>query len=289
MNNYESNLNEFISKMRTEQKAESTISRYVFEVKKLIEFAEANNYDSLTSAAIEYKKMLVNKLKAGTINNKITAINAFLAFANESFKLKNEKVQQSNIYNVLTIKEYERICKKLEEFGELQTLAIVRTLAGTGIRFSELESVTVEACRKKQLIIRGKGNKTRKVALMKELASYLLDYAGNKGIKSGMIFATKTGSCISLPQFHRKLKASIGRMRGGLAKEKVHAHAFRHLFALQLLESTNNIATVQQLLGHTSATTTMIYLRQSEAQLKDAVQGLSSVFMKTEKKTNKRK
>lgn len=283
MNKYETIISNFESKLRAEQKSEKTISIYVTEAKRLAAFTEEHDYNSLTDACIAYKQTLIGKLKATSINQKIASINAFLSFVGESFKLKNEKIQQSNIYNVLTLKEYERICRKLEEFEEYQTLAIIKTLACTGLRFSELEAVTVEACKKKELVIRGKGNKTRKVAVMKELASYLLDYAKDRGIKSGMIFATRTGSIISLPQFHRKLKECVGRMRGGLSKEKVHAHAFRHLFALQVLESTNNITVVQQLLGHTSATTTMIYLRQSEAQLKDAVQNLNSVFMKKKK------
>lgn len=286
MENLKEKLQEFIELLKEEQKSPKTIMEYERDVLQMLSFMEENGFTDVKKGVLAFRNELREiEIKPNSVNRKVASCNRFLEFADIHLKLRREKIAIGTIENLLTQKEYERICKKLEEFEEYQILAIVRTLAGTGIRFSELKNVTVEACKKKLLAIRGgKGDKSRKVAIIPALANYLLSYAKDNGIRSGMIFVTRNNTPISLSQFSRKLKELTGQMRGGLSKEKVHAHAFRHLFAIQVLQKTGNISQVQALLGHSNPATTMIYLRTSEAELKDAVESISNEVMSGMKK-----
>jgi site-specific recombinase XerD len=52
----------------------------------------------------------------------------------------------------------------------------------------------------------------------------------------------------------------------GLPLEKMHPHAFRHMFAIEFLKRNNNISLLADIMGHSGVNTTMIYTRQSEQE-----------------------
>ena len=56
-----------------------------------------------------------------------------------------------------------------------------------------------------------------------------------------------------------------------IPKEVMHAHAFRHFFAIEFLKRNSNIALLADVLGHGSVNVTQLYLRQSQQQQKEAI------------------
>ena len=138
----------------------------------------------------------------------------------------------------------------------------MKTLFNTGMRYNELRFITVEALKSKEAIVENKG-KIRTVPLNPSICKILLDWAKSRGITNGMIFITKNGTFIKNEQFSRKLKKVVGKAHF-IALKKAHAHNFRHLFAVNLLETVNNnMAEVADILGHSSLETTRIYLRNT--------------------------
>ena len=141
-------------------------------------------------------------------------------------------------------------------------------LANTGIRISELKFISVENLKSGIVEIENKG-KIRNIILSKNLILVLKKYCKENNIKTGSIIN------VSRIYIHNSLKQSAANARGGLKKSKVHAHAFRHLFAVQFLKkNNNNIAALADILGHSSLETTRIYTSLNKKQFQDMLEGI---------------
>ena len=134
---------------------------------------------------------------------------------------------------------------------------ILQTICGTGIRVSELQFITVEASKCGETVVRCKG-KTRAVFIVRELRQKLLRYAAEQGIKSGMIFVTRTGKPINRTNIWREMKSLC--QEAGVNPEKVFPHNLRHLFARVFYGIEKDIAKLADILGHSSINTTRIYI-----------------------------
>lgn len=274
-------LAEWEKELKLNELAKKTIVSYIGDVQKFLDFIPSDNDEITKDLLINYKSSLDTveiKRKKGnreiiqtgkkeaSKNRNLISINKFLSFCDmEDFKLKGIKQQgKTALNNLLTVKEFQGIVRQAEEQKEWDIYWAVKTLTLTGVRYSELKFVTVEACKSKKLKITNKG-KVREFEFNEKLAKDLLAWAKSKGITSGMIFITKNGTFIKNEQFSRKLKKVAGKAHF-VNMKKIHPHAFRHLFALTYLETTNNIADVANRLGHSSLNTTRIYLQTTPQQ-----------------------
>jgi site-specific recombinase XerD len=92
----------------------------------------------------------------------------------------------------------------------------------------------------------------------------LLDYAAKLGIKSGMIFITRTGKPISRTNIWREMKSLCNE--AGVNPTKVFPHNLRHLFARVFYGIEKDIAKLADILGHSSINTTRIYIISTGAE-----------------------
>ena len=122
---------------------------------------------------------------------------------------------------------------------------------------SELQYITVEAVRRGEATVSCKA-KTRSVFIVKELQKKLLRYAAEQGIKSGMIFITRTGKPLSRTNIWREMKALCEQ--ADVNPNKVFPHNLRHLFARTFYGIEKDIAKLADILGHSSINTTRIYI-----------------------------
>lgn len=93
---------------------------------------------------------------------------------------------------------------------------------------------------------------------MKELKKKLLHYAEEQGIKSGLIFITRTGKPLSRTNIWREMKELC--KEAGVEPQKVFPHNLRHLFARVFYGIEKDIAKLADILGHSSINTTRIYI-----------------------------
>lgn len=258
-------LDDWKKDLKYNEKSEKTIITYVGDIQKFLDFITDDNREITKDDLINYKIQLKEKdhLKESSISRKIISLNKFFSFCDIDFKVKNIKVQsKSTLENLLTEKELKGILKQCEQQKEAMIYLMVKTLTLTGIRYNELQYITVEACKEKKVKIDNKG-KIREIPLEAGLCKDLLQYAKSQNINTGMLFITKHGTFIKNEQFTRKLKKVAGKAHF-IKLSKVHPHAFRHFFALNLLETVNNnMAVVADILGHSSLETTRIYLKTS--------------------------
>ena len=245
--------------------SQTTINAYMADIKKFLEFLPEKNLEIIPKEIHNYRKYLKNNYKVSTINRKVTTLNNFFKSLGIDVRLKAEKVHRMSIKDdFLTEREYKRLLK----FAINEKIRITMVvLAHTGIRVSELKYIHVENLKTGIVEIENKG-KIRIIILSKNLINILKKYCGERNIKSGSIIE------VSRIYIHNSLKQSAANVRGGLKKSKVHAHAFRHLFAVQFLKKNNNIAALADILGHSSLETTRIYTSLNKRQFQEMLEDI---------------
>lgn len=157
----------------------------------------------------------------------------------------------------MTRAEYKRLCQAAKQKKNERLNLIIQTICATGIRVSELQYITVESAKCGEAIVNCKA-KTRSVFIVKELKLKLLRYAEEQGIKSGMIFVTKSGKPINRTNIWREMKALC--KDANVNPQKVFPHNLRHLFARTFYGIEKDIAKLADILGHSSINTTRIYI-----------------------------
>ena len=145
--------------------AKNTVSAYVYA---------ANNFNSkykeLTKKnLLLYKTYLIETFKPNTINLQIQALNKYLEYLHKPrFRLKSVKVQQRTyLENVISNADYTFLKKKLKKESNLVWYFVVRFLAVTGARVSELVQLKVEHVNVDYYGIYTKGGKVRRLFIPK--------------------------------------------------------------------------------------------------------------------------
>jgi site-specific recombinase XerD len=161
--------------------------------------------------------------------------------------------------------------------------AILRTLYSTGLRISELINLDWEQVNLKTLEFRviGKGGKYRIVFLSTDAAEALADYLAARKDDLKPVFINhgrgkaKGGGKRQSPNENKRITATMVQylirnyaLRAGLVKN-VTPHKLRHSFATELLKNGADIRSVQEMLGHSSITTTQIYTHLTNRHLKE--------------------
>lgn len=241
-----------------EERSAATIQKYIRDIKAFAKYAEG----AVTrETVIAYKKHLQEHYAVRSVNSMLASINSLFVFLGwHDLKVKALKLQQQ-VYcpeeKELTKAEYTRLCKVAQRRHNERLNLILQTICGTGIRVSELQFITVEAAKCGETVVRCKG-KTRAVFIVRELRQKLLRYAAEQGIKSGMIFVTRTGKPINRTNIWREMKSLC--QEAGVNPEKVFPHNLRHLFARVFYGIEKDIAKLADILGHSSINTTRIYI-----------------------------
>ena len=153
-----------------------------------------------------------------------------------------------------------RLVNTAKQKGNERLNLLIQTICETGIRVSELQFITVEAAKHGETVVSCKA-KTRTVFLVRALRQKLLRYAAEHGIKSGMIFVTRTGKPVNRTNIWREMKALC--VEADVNPQKVFPHNLRHLFARVFYGIEKDIAKLADILGHSSINTTRIYIISS--------------------------
>ena len=266
----EAKLEEFELFLKEDEKAEKTIEKYKTNIKAFIEFSKDKELTKRT--VIEFKEKLdqVDEYLPNTTNNYLVVINKFLNFIGKKdlcVKVIKQQKKFSLEYS-LSKSDYHRLLRTTKKYEEYDNYIILRILAETGIRISELAFFKIEDL-DKTMKIKKKG-KVREIPVKLDLLREIRKYCRDRKIKEGLIiFNPKTGKAYADSTIWRRLKKLAGRAR--INKDAVHPHAFRHYFARCYLETyPNDIAGLADILGHNSLETTRIYtkLTNKEKELK---------------------
>ena len=247
------------------EKAEATIQKYMYDIGCFMEYAADRIPDK--GLILNYKELLGRKYAVRSANSMLAALNAFLRFAGRhDLCVKQFKVQKEAYCSEekeLTKAEYKALVRAAEQKNNERLSLVVQTICGTGIRVSELQSITVEAVRRGEAVVSCKG-KTRKIFIVKALQKKLLRYAAEQGIVSGILFMTKSGKPMDRSNIWRQMKELC--VQAGVSPQKVFPHNLRHLFARTFYGIEKDIAKLADILGHSNINTTRIYIITTGAE-----------------------
>lgn len=272
-----SKIDEWIDEQKFQEYSKNTLKQYKANVMKFINWLSTD--DIITkSTTMDYKKYLYNlepKPKTSSINTWIIELNKFLKWLglNDLTLLKVKSQLKTSNNEVLTIADYKRLLRFAKRQNNMKLYYIMKTLAMTGIRISELKYFTVESIKSNYIPVFNKG-KERNIIVRQDLARELRKYCKEYKIKEGNIFKGEKQEKIVESTIWRQMKKVAGAAR--VNKKKVHAHSFRHLFAIVFLNEFNDsITELADILGHNSLETTRLYTRTSNAQKRDKLERLS--------------
>jgi integrase/recombinase XerC len=222
-----------------------------------------------------------------TMKKKMSALRSFFRFLlrrhiiqrNPAAGLRSPKVAKT-LPRFLTLEQAFRVMdsppKEQARSKPLRArdCALLETLYGTGVRVGELASMDVEDCDLTESSVRviGKGGKERIVPLGKGAAAAIRDYlparrelqVKSRNPDSAALWLSQGGRRLSVRQVQNIVRrhGTLGAGRGDL-----HPHAIRHTCATHLLDAGADLRSIQELLGHSSLSTTQRYTHLSVDRL----------------------
>jgi len=239
------------------------------------------------SALYGQKKRDGRPYSAGFHTNRLKALKSFFRFLHRrgyalqdpSAGLEYPRGERRLPRELLTRDEASRLVTAVHGRSpkELRDRALVETLYSSGLRLSELASLTpsdVNSSERTLRVLLGKGKKDRYVPLTRAAAQALEKYLlkGRPSLaaetKAPWLFLTNTG--------HRLHEHAVGEVLGRWAREagvkkRVTTHTLRHSLATHLLKGGADIRHIQALLGHASLQSTERYTRVEIQDLKDVI------------------
>lgn len=217
-----------------------------------------------------------------SINRKISALRTFFKYLQEKKIIKNNKVVYINmpkyekeLPSVLTKDDINKIREVIDtkKIIGIRDRLIIELLYSSGIRASELIDLSENMINidEREIRVIGKGNKERITFFSENTKKWLLKYVDEKkknykNYDKNIIFTNSRGEKLT----DRSLRRLIGEYakKANLQKE-VTPHVFRHTFATELLNNGVDIRYLQELLGHSSISTTQVYTHISKGLLRD--------------------
>ena len=255
--------------------SENTTKSYERDLKKLDSFLIDLNVSDYSEISSETCSAWIGSLYSQ--NNNPRSIQRHLSSAKGFFRFlkKNNLIQSSpfelvtapkssnNLPDVLSPEDVEQLLNfNPSSMIEVRDMAIIELMYSSGLRVSETVNINLNDFEENKSFLRvlGKGSKTRLVPM----GRYAIN-AINKWLierekilnNTDALFLNSKGTRLTVRSVQLRLKKMA--VKQGLPP--IHPHMLRHSFATHMLESSGDLRTIQELLGHSSLSTTQIYTK----------------------------
>jgi len=284
--NFEAARSSYLDQLRIERGlSANSVSAYARDLGKFSDFliSPKKNFEELTSQDLtDFEVWLKStRLAPTSINRTLSAVKGFYKYAHLEFGISNPTLEivsrriPRKLPKALSIDEITGLINSAKREGDpisLRDFSMLELLYSSGARVSEIVGVNTSDISITQtndgdvtvLKLRGKGSKERIVPLGKFAVAALEDYftrtrpslAAKNSKSEPALFLNSRGRRLSRQSaWQIVLDAAVATGLVG----KVSPHVFRHSYATHLLDGGADIRVVQELLGHSSVTTTQIY------------------------------
>ena len=298
-NNLQNEVKKYLAHLQFERNlSDNTLNSYWIDLKKFFEFIEFNfsirniteikknhieTYIQNIQVYIDKKNKEIDKKKS-SINRSISSIKSFYKylinndFLNENPAKSIQSIKHSKkIPDILDVEEINTILNvfNLNKKNDVRDKSIISLLYSSGLRVTELTDLKLTNLFLDDDIIRifGKGSKERIVPIGSVAKKDLNLYINNvrplytrKGDSKGLLYLSNRCKSLSRKTVWNIIKKSC--LKASITKN-VSPHTFRHSFASHLLEGGAGLRVVQELLGHSSISTTQIYTQLDKTYLKE--------------------
>ena len=255
--------------------SENTTKSYERDLKKLLIFLEKLNITKYSDIKEEICSAWIGDLysqnnKPKSIQRHLSSAKGFFRFLKKNnlidsspFELVTAPKSSNTLPDVLSPEDVEQLLNfKPSNTIEIRDMAIVELMYSSGLRVSETVNINIGDFEENMSFLRviGKGSKTRLVPMgrfaIKAINNWLIER--EKILNStDALFLNSKGTRLSVRSVQLRLK----KMATKQGLPPVHPHMLRHSFATHMLESSGDLRTIQELLGHSSLSTTQIYTK----------------------------
>ena len=251
---------------------DNTVNSYLSDITIFKEYLSSLkiNYLKVDKGIIrEYLKVLGNSnYKSSSVNRILSSLKNYYDYLEYKHLIEynplkdlNRPRKEKRLPNFINNNDYEKIIKKSLErtdfIGRRNTL-LLELLYSSGIRISEALNIKIKDINMgdKSIRILGKGSKMRIVYFGEYAKEYLEEYLKVRNSSLEYLFLNKNNTLLT----RRGAEYIISNLvKTSLLKKKVTPHTFRHSYATEMLNNGADIRSVQELLGHSSLSTTGIY------------------------------
>ena len=255
--------------------SENTTKSYERDLKKLYLFLEKLNVTNYSEIKEEICSAWIGDLysqnnKPKSIQRHLSSAKGFFRFLKKNnlissspFELVNAPKSSNTLPDVLSPEDVEQLLNfKPSNTIEIRDMAIVELMYSSGLRVSETVNINISDFEENMSFLRviGKGSKTRLVPMGRFAINAINNWLNERekiSNNTDALFLNSKGSRLSVRSIQLRLKKMA--IKQGLPP--VHPHMLRHSFATHMLESSGDLRTIQELLGHSSLSTTQIYTK----------------------------
>ncbi len=238
-------------------------------------------------------QILENNNSPATRNRKLYSIRSFFKFAvsmdyltinpTDQIGASKTEIRSEPIYMKLTeAKAYVTTIESSDSKNMERDLAIVKLFLYGGLRVSELVGLDLNDLDFEDSSIKffGKGNKERYVPLHPDVIEAIYNYLPHRSLiqpkdenEASALFRSNRGTRLGVRSVQMMVKkfAKLSNIRDA---DRITPHKLRHTFATMLYRQTKDLRVLQELLGHSSISTTQIYTHTDKEDRKDAISEL---------------
>lgn len=275
-------LSMWLKERKIQNQSEHTLDAYFRDVSGFIDFCYEKALELNQVEASDLREYLAYKVERDHLNSTslqrhLTSIRQFMKWAQEGqfldmnpvddFKIKRQPRPLPGMIDIETVNQIldQKAPEKPADHQRwLRDKAILELLYSSGLRLAEVQGLTIRDIdfNRQLLRITGKGNKTRIIPFGSKARESLINWLKIYKIWMGdfqpdsPVFISVKGQALSARQIENRVK--IQAQRAGVSVD-LHPHLLRHCFASHMLSNSGDLRAVQEMLGHSSLSTTQIY------------------------------
>ena len=266
-------IEKFKQYLRSKRYSESTITTYSEALKSFLVFYRNKPIAQITNEDVivynnEY--ILKNNLSASYQNQTINSIKLFFKIIHDAKIVTAELHRPKNAKTLPNVLSKEEAMRLIEVTTNLKHKTLLALIYSSGLRLSEAINMKLTDIDSQRMLIHvknAKGKKDRYTLLSTKVLALLKEYYAIYKPKK-FLFEGQYGEQYSSRSAQSVLHQSA--KKAGITKQ-ITLHTLRHSFATHLLENGTDLRYIQDLLGHSSPKTTMIYTHVSSTSLKNII------------------
>ena len=284
--------------LRIKNYSKHTISNYERDINRFLKYLNENKIDpdDVSTAIITGWIIFLRRegLSNRSIQRNISSLKNFYKYlfkngitnTNYFESVQSPKIGET-LPKALTPEDVEKLLSfEPKTFSDTRDKAFLELLYSSGLRVSEAVSVNISSFESDFNFVKvlGKGNKERMIPVGKYAKDAIvtwLNIRDNNINSTDALFTNKYGNRISV----RAMQQRIYKISVAQGMSPVSPHMLRHSFATHILESSGDLRSIQEMLGHSSLSTTQIYTKLNFQQLAK-IYDKSHPHGKKEDKTN---
>jgi len=279
-------IHDYLDYVRLERRlAHNTYDSYKNDLDKYYLFCKKNKINDTRLVTKDIIQLYIESLHKGdfkikSIARKLTTIKNFHSYLffteyldkDVSISIESPKLKKT-LPKVLTVEEVDRLLNiELKTVFDYRDKAMLELMYATGLRVSELVSLTINEIDLENCVVRcmGKGSKERMVPIGEFVLDSMRDYLEQRTklyliAKDDHLFLNNHGKGISRNSFYNMIKT---RLKMCKISVDLSPHTLRHSFATHMIENGSDLRVVQELLGHSDISTTRIYTHISNHKVR---------------------